>query len=209
MKSTLVAVVSLLSVAMVVSGANGPPEGPRVCIKNTESGVRFPIHVDLDREVSEVKKTISMLTAKTIPVHIQKLLFKGQTLEDAKSLKDYNIEHHSDLELAYDSSDFSDDHGEQMKPIRTPIPRDKMHLATLDVWTPGTLTFTVEVDLNGTVGELKKIIEKQEEYAVNDQQIFYKNYAAPLDNSKTLASYKIYDSARILLRVPPSWCHLD
>lgn len=206
------AILALSGLLAVATAANGPSNGPRVCVKNTVSGLKFPIHVNLRGTVLEVKETISKLNPDTLSPTKQELRFKGQALDDTQTLEHYNIEHHSDLELAYESEGLDENHGQNFKAIRKPGNRKGKKMgpmpATLEIWTPGTITFTVDIDLTDTVGDLKKKIEKQEEYAVEDQQIFYQSYVTPLEDWRSLESYKLLDASRVMLRVPPSWCNI-
>ena len=47
------------------------------------------VNVNLDKPISELKKTIS--SKLPVQIHEQKLIFGGRHLEDQKTPKDYNI----------------------------------------------------------------------------------------------------------------------
>lgn len=204
----------------VILASNGPADGPRVCVKNLVSGLMFPIHVRLNSTIWEIKETISRLHSDSILPSKQELRFQDQTLDDNQSLDSYSIRHHSELELSYDSSELKRGHANLFKPIRPPPTetgkkvktgkdrKSNKKPATLELWTPGTNVFSMNVDLTDTVEMLKKKIEEQEEYSGANQIIFNKQKHLS-DDSKTLESYDVRDGSRLSLIVPPSWCETN
>lgn len=211
MKSAIVCVFVMAAV-MLASAANGPADGPRVCIKNLVNGLKFPIHVNVKGTVRDMKETIEQVTKGKLPVSEQELKHEGESLEDHKTLEHYHIGYHSDLELVYHTKEDSDKDEVYFVPIpaaRNSTP-DGPKPATIYLATPGTINFSLDVDLTDTVLTVKQKIYKQEEYKVENQQLFYQSWVFPMNDTRTLEDYRVTDGVQLVLRVPGNqWCNID
>lgn len=196
MKPALVA-FSLLAAAMVVSAANGPANGPRVCIKNPASGRQFPIHVDPAKTVKQVKETIALLASSKIASSELELEFRGETLDDHKTLQHYNIGGHSELNLIY-AGDF-----DRVELWAIETEGNEEPNATVYLTGPDTVQFGVDVSLDDTVGDLKRKIAIQEEIPLSGQIL---GFGVQLEDHKRLRDQNLFDGARVYIQAPINWC---
>lgn len=199
MKLAIVTLSLLVVVASLSQAANGPADGPRVCITNAGTNRKFPIHVNLGGTVEEVKQTIHKMGATT-PDKLE-LKFKGQSLEDKQTLEHYNIGEHSDLVMEVDEHEvfvnFDDMSVRQNRQDSGPV--------TLFFYHPKTIPFGLDVHLTDTIAEVKEKIHKQEEFPLKYQKLINSN--GLLEDSRTLESYHIVGGEYIKLEAPLSWCY--
>merc|ERR1712032_749341 len=157
--------------------------------------------------IKNVKKLIK--NKESIPMDQQKLFFdgaQGQTgapgarkeLENKRTIKDYNIQNKSILNLVLKSSNdnieskgpFAKDDGssEDMK---------------ISVKTPKGKTITLDVEPSDTIKNIKKIIKNKEGVPINQQKLFTSGVPGSLkeleDNKKTINDYNIKNKSTLVL----------
>lgn len=195
----------------VVFASNGPADGPRICVTNSGSGLKIPIHVYLNETVRDVKQLLYKMDNYLVPPDKQELRFRNLTLDDNQTLEHYNIGRHSDLELIYHISEASQYKENVSHPTERPSSDDLRgpKPATVAIQLIGSSTFTIDVDLTDSVGVVKQKIHKQEEYAIKDQRLYFELFSIdPLEDSKTLEHVGVGNGTALLLRVPPGqWCY--
>lgn len=208
MKTVVILLVTVTVATTTASASNGPADGPRVCIKDTINGHRFPIHVHLNGTIGHVKETIWRLSGDELSPDNQEFRFNGQILEDNLTLEDYNIGYHSHLELSYSAQ------VDQIKfePIRGPcgVRRGSGKPATIYFSTPGTVGFGIDVDLTDTIEVVKEKIHHQEEYSIESQKLFFHSVSvlSQMNNKRTLLDYRVVDGTELVLRIPVGWCYI-
>lgn len=199
-------IIVILSCLPLVLASNGPPAGPRICVRYSDSGLKFPIHVYLNGTVSDVKQTIFEMSFHTIWPKGQLLRFNGHFLEDKQTLEHYNIRYHSDIELNYRPT--IDDRQYTQRRVGISSSKGGRYAATVNVRVLGTSTFSIDVDLTDSIGLVKRRINKQEEYPVDKQNLYFEAFSIlPLSDRETLKSVGVVDGSQLLLRVPLTWCY--
>lgn len=133
---------------------------PMYIIVKDWNGKKFPVHCEPDTSIDTIKDNIEKQEGHPKP--IQFLIRGGTLLEDTKTLQDYGIKHKDVVNL------------------------DRMKVYVRD-WKGKT--FTLEVDPNENIDDVKKKIEKREGHPVPEQILKFKG--SELDDPKTLADYGI------------------
>lgn len=191
----------LTVVVVMVFGANGPADGPRVCIEYV-NGWKYPIHVYLNGTVRQMKETIQRKSFHKVAPSMQTVKFKGQTLDDDMKLEDYGIEHHSSLSMEYAPgyADAVPYFFDIFRKQRGQGPKPAVVYVDIENYD----SFDMEVDLTYTVDEFKRKIFEQEEYPVERQKVIFKGII--LSGNKTLEDYGVVSSSVLKLKVPYKWC---
>ncbi|GES86097.1 polyubiquitin 4 [Rhizophagus clarus] len=124
-------------------------------------------------KISIIKSTIK--ECEDIPVHRQRLFFNGKQLEDSKTLKDYNIQKESTLEL---------------------ISLIELNVKAKD----GRVTKHI-LSENDTIHDVKQMVQKSTFVPVYNQYLFF--YGKQLHDSSTLKSCNIQNESTLELAMAP------
>ncbi|CAO2164566.1 unnamed protein product [Urochloa humidicola] len=118
--------------------------------------------------------TLYTLKAKILEQH--RFVFNGEQLDDNLTLADYDIKHHSTLEL-----------------------QEKMEISVRETLAGNTIT--LEVDSQETMDNVKAKIEDMEGFPKSRQCLIFAN--KQLDDSSILADNKIWKECMVLLVLHP------
>jgi len=143
----------------------------QVRVKITENDI-VTLEAKPNDTIRELKKIIGK--EKVFPPELQELYFGNNNLEDTKTLKDYNLHEESTLDL------FA--RNKNAIPIFVRLRIDK---------------YTVDVNLDWTVNELKKEIYRRVGLEANKQKLIFNSQT--LSDKKTLKDCNIVKECTILL----------
>lgn len=146
----------------------------RIHVK-TQFGKMITLEVVPEDTIENVKK--KMFEEEGIAVECTHIVYAGKTLEDQRTLGDYNIRRESILHLI-------PTHRDSVMPI---------HLQTLT-----GKTITLEVAPQDTINDVKKEIFQKERIMVEHQTLFYAG--EKLKDHKTLKDYQIWRNSVLDLR---------
>jgi len=143
----------------------------------TLQGQTITVDVNADDTIDAVKRKIQ--AKENLPAVDQRLVYAGKSLDDQRTLSDYNVQDSATMHL---------------------LLRLKGGMQVF-VKTLQGQTFTVDVDAGDTVGVLKRKVQAMATLPECEQRMIYSG--EQLDEHRTLVDYKIPDSAtlHLLLRL--------
>ena len=134
----------------------------------------FKINVKSKDSIIDLKAKIE--DKINVPPERQHLLLAGTSLDDnSKTLEDYNIQNDSVINLILTATDF----------------------ITISIKELNVGEFTVEINPNETIKDIKTKIKTQKGYPIKQQKLVYESQL--LTDSKNLADYDIKNDALIFL----------
>ena len=146
----------------------------RIHVK-TQTGKMITLEVVPEDTIENVKKKV--FEEEGIAVECTHIVYAGKTLEDQRTLGDYNIRRESILHLI-------------------PTRRDRVMPIRLQTLTGKTIT--LDVTPQNTIHAVKKAVFLKEGIAVERQSLFYAG--EKLSDRKTLKDYKIWRNSVLELR---------
>ena len=146
----------------------------RIHVK-TQNGKMITLEVAPEDTIADVKK--KMFEEKGIVVECTHIVYAGKTLEDQRTLGDYNIRRESILHL---------------------IPTSRDGVMTIRLQTLSGKTITLEVAPQDTIDAVKKEVFVKEGIVVERQSLFYAG--EKLKDHKTLRDYNIWRNSVLDLR---------
>ncbi|GLT89708.1 hypothetical protein SLE2022_076840 [Rubroshorea leprosula] len=156
------------------------------------AGKTIKIEVNGSDSIGYVKAVIQ--DKEGIPTNQQRLFYAGKVLTEDDTLADYNIQNESTLSLLPQEQGIRTDEG---KVLCTGEGSSRSLSQQIFIITQTGERIGLEVKASDTIGLVKTKIQESENITPNQQRLFFSGQQ--LEDSRTLADYKIDEDSTLLL----------